>query len=118
MKRSEEDRLLREILTDEPLDALRQRSLDGGISLLRRRRATRAVMSGIAAVTVVIAVLVIQRFRLPPPSEPVHASIVRSSTVTMINDEQLLALFPNRAVALIGRPGHQKLLLADDAHRP
>ena len=33
--------------------------------------------------------------------------------VKFITDEELLALFPDRPVALIGRPGHQQLVFLD-----
>jgi hypothetical protein len=33
--------------------------------------------------------------------------------VKIINDEELFALFPNRAMALIGSPGHQQLIFLD-----
>jgi hypothetical protein len=31
----------------------------------------------------------------------------------IITDEELFALFPNRALALIGSPGHQQLVFLD-----
>jgi hypothetical protein len=33
--------------------------------------------------------------------------------VKLINDDELLALFPDRPVALIGKPGQQQLVFLD-----
>ncbi|HHY86181.1 MAG TPA: hypothetical protein GYA07_11730 [Verrucomicrobia bacterium] len=35
-----------------------------------------------------------------------------------INDDELLALFPNRPVALIGEPGKQRLVFLDRQNAP
>jgi hypothetical protein len=40
----------------------------------------------------------------PPPD---------AAKVKIITDEELFALFPNRALALIGSPGHQQLVFLD-----
>ena len=118
MKRSEQDRLLREILEDESLAQLRGDSLARGLDVLRRRRQRRgAVMSSMVAAAMLIAIaLVIRRpakiISATPPAAP------RTAGVKFIDDQQLLALFPDRSVALFGPPGHQQLVFLDAPARP
>jgi hypothetical protein len=125
MKRSEQDRLLKEILAVEEPSDFRQASLDLALMSIRRKRQTRriactCVLSGLM---VALASEIILNHRpksslqevatsslpgltaFPPPADTVK--------VKFITDEELLALFPDRPVALIGRPGHQQLVFLD-----
>ena len=112
MNRSDQDRLLREILADENIESLRAASLAGGLAALHTRRRRRALLSGVAASTAIAAILaVLSSHRAPVAIAP--PPLARS--VTVIDDQQLLALFPDRTVALIGAPGNQKLFFADTA---
>jgi hypothetical protein len=110
MKRSDQDRLLNELFVDENVERLRAASLAVALGALRARRRRRAYVSGAAAsLAVAVAVLVSTRHRaseepLVSPPEP------KANGVKIISDEQLLALFPDRTMALIGRPGEQRLL--------
>jgi hypothetical protein len=49
----------------------------------------------------------------PPATGPVVALQTDTAKVKIITDEELFALFPNRAMALIGSPGHQQLVFLD-----
>jgi hypothetical protein len=40
------------------------------------------------------------------------------SPVKLITDDELLALFPDRPVALIGKPGQQQLVFLDELETP
>jgi hypothetical protein len=110
MKRSDQDRLLEEAFAGESVERLRAASLAGALSALRARRRRRACVSGAAAsFALAVAVFVSIRHRTPeeavvPPPAP------KTNAVRIISDEQLLALFPDRSVALIGRPGEQRLV--------
>jgi hypothetical protein len=55
-----------------------------------------------------------------PPAKPSEVRTGEVAAVTapepgvkIINDEELFALFPGRAVALIGKPGHRQFVLLD-----
>jgi hypothetical protein len=115
MKPSDQDRLLREIFSDATVDHVRETSLARGIGALRGRRRRRTVLASAAASLAVTASLVVAlRHHDPVASTPpilVPRPIV--SPVATITDEQLLALFPNRSVALVGVPGEQRLLFLD-----
>lgn len=112
MKFSENDRLLRDILADENVERLREASLARMLEVTRRRRRRRTWMSGAAASLAIMTTLLVMLRRetsapIVEPPEPI------GGRVKIINDEQLLALFPDRSVALIGRPGDQRLLFLD-----
>ncbi|MGA2543537.1 MAG: hypothetical protein ABSG78_18465 [Verrucomicrobiota bacterium] len=118
MKRFEQDRLLREILEDGEGAKLRAASLAGGVDFLQRRRRRNHIAQAWA--TVLLPGLLIfglvfhlaSRPSAPPPAGG-RASAPRTDPVKIITDEELFALFPNRAMALIGRPGNQELFFLD-----
>ena len=110
MKRSDQDRLLDEVFTDENVEQLRAASLAGALTALRSRRRRRAYVSGAAAsLALAVAVFVAIRHRTPEEAI-VTPPAPKTNAVKIISDEQLLALFPDRSVALIGRPGEQRLV--------
>jgi hypothetical protein len=125
MKHSDENPLLKEILTDEKLSALRRGSLNLGLDAVRRaRRLRRALHAGTFALMPVLLILTLT-LRKPKqepasqPSTPVprQASVATAppneSGVKIISDEELFALFPGRSLALVGKPGHQQLVFLD-----
>jgi hypothetical protein len=115
MNRSEHDRLLREILADDKIAALRESSLAEMLQVGRQRRRRRVLVSTLgASLAIVMTLLVVSRRHspgpvnvVPPPAAP------KSAGVKMITDQQLLALFPDRSVALVGRPGEQRFVFLD-----
>jgi len=129
MKRSENERLLSEILNDGDAENFQAASLARGLDFLRRRRRRkRLAQAGAASLLAgaLILGLVAHRAAGPSPAPPV---VVREATplvgaappppvettkVKIISDEELFALFPNRAVALIGAPGHQQLIFLNN----
>ena len=117
MKRSEQDRLLREILADETLEQRRAATLAGMLGDLRRRKRRRALAtSGIATLMIGLSIAVVAQRRLAAPPEREIVPPPRP-TVARISDEQLLALFADRSVALVGRPGEQQLVFLDAVNR-
>jgi hypothetical protein len=121
MKRSDQDRLLSEILKDGDAGNLRAASLARGLDFLRRRRRrARLAQGGGAALLagLVILGLVAHRGVAPQPAPPVVGAATppaaETGKVKIITDEELFALFPNRAVALIGAPGHQQLVFLNN----
>jgi len=117
MKPSGHDRLLGGILADESVERLRASSLAGMLAAGRRRRRRRAIVSGATASLVIVTLAFVLLQREPRPrativsdGPPPAATALR---VKIINDEQLLALFPGRSVALIGTPGSQRLVFLE-----
>jgi hypothetical protein len=134
MKPDPNHRLLDELLSDDPLDQLRAATLEQGLLLVRRRRRIRRVArtSAWIGMLVAIAIAVPALFRSQPASDQAtqttdsegviiaHAAVelpVESDTdtgVRFLTDEQLLAMFPGRPVALIGPAGDQRLVFLDE----
>ena len=117
MKRSDQDRLLREILADDALEQVRQATLAAGMGTLRRRRRVRALAVGAgASLALVLACVALVHRRAPMAGTPLPPAAPAPETgiaVKWIDDEQLLARFSDRGVALVGPPGRQKLVFFD-----
>jgi RNA polymerase sigma factor (sigma-70 family) len=123
----DKDKLLADILSDEDVAELRHASLSHGLRAMRRQRrrrvAWRAGVTVIATGLIGLAMLWTQRsspierqMANAPPGE-VRSWPESSGRVEFISDEELLALFPNRPVALIGKPGRQRLVFLDRDER-
>lgn len=126
MKTPNDYPLLNEILADEKLSALRRASLDAALPALRRARWQRRV---VRAALVCLPLLLAGAFGgrqfagVPPVKREIQVAVKAASPsaveppskVKIISDEELLALFPNRAVAIIGKPGHQKFVFLSAA---
>jgi len=110
-----------ELFAGEELDQLRQRSLRRGILLIKRRRQWRVFgrLCVMVLPPVLLALAVWTKTSSSeggaPKSTPltVQSPAQPASKVRLINDDELFALFPNRALAIIGSPGHQKLVFLD-----
>ncbi|MDB6039043.1 MAG: hypothetical protein JWM99_2884 [Verrucomicrobiales bacterium] len=123
MKRTDQERLLKEIFDAEGESGFRRDSLNRGLKLIRRRKILRRCV----VLCVLPSLLVLAIWRYSPPHLASVASIKTQPAITsfrvgqdsqrskvdFISDEQLFELFPNRSLALVGRPGHQKLVFLD-----
>ena len=117
-------KLLEEIFDSPEAGGLRQASLEAGLRALRgkrrRRIAARCVASicvlGFAAAGVVRVLERNERNNHPVPvaGPGPEQKIPPSPGVEIIDADQLLALFPNRPVALVGPPGKRKLVFLDE----
>jgi len=130
MKFPDKDPLLKEILEDEKLAGFRRTALDRALEAMRRaRRARRATRMRMLVLLPVLTLLLLSLPKLaqkpagpashahPRQTMTVASAPVKEPGVKVISDEELFALFPDRPVALIGRPGHQKLVLLDTPAR-
>lgn len=131
MKRPDQDKLLREMLSGEEVSDFRNASLAGGLASLRkRRRYRRAAQAGVVMVlTLLVAIGIVREHGTvkpartaremasikPPPATAAAspAPSAETSPVKTISDEELFALFPGRSMALIGSPGRQQLVFLD-----
>ena len=125
MKHPDENPLLKEILADEKLSALRRASLDRGFDAMRRaRRLRRVVRAGTFALLPLLLILTLtlhkpaqEKARQPSTPGRQQANVTYApqseSGVKVISDEELFALFPGRSLALVGKPGHQELVFLD-----
>ena len=133
-RHSDPDPLLTDIFSDERLENFRSASLEQTLALARRRRLRRRqnrgfVLLGLALAAIVTArvstrhepanpsgpTLALPRTTPPAPVAPAtRPAPKKGGTLEFISDDELLALFPNRAVALVGRPGAQRLVFLDE----
>jgi hypothetical protein len=127
-KRLEHEELLADVLAgDEPCRAA---ILDGGLAALRRARThRRSVRLTLVVVPLfVLAALLWQGRRAPtprlavapdmspiPPAAVPLAKTIEGTPIRVLTDQELLAVFEGRPVALLGEPGHQRLILLDEA---
>jgi len=126
MKHSKEDRLLQDLLGDSGPANLRHDSLELGLAALRRRRQVRSACRVVLGVGLPLAMVVgffLRPAFTPAQPPPYRAASTSAAAVTVprvapppvqiITEAELLALFPDRTVALIGKPGQQRLLVFD-----
>jgi hypothetical protein len=114
MNRFEQDRLLREILTGEELARFRQASLEQGLSQLHRRQRRQRVLRFSSLAALALSAVLLGRHFLMPAGRATASTQAPlpgvNHPVEYITDDQLLALFPDRSVALIGPPGQQQFV--------
>jgi hypothetical protein len=123
MKRHEADRLLSELLAGDAVSEFRRASLEEGLAMIRRRRRARRAGRWCVLALLPLAfgagVLLSWPARVRPVSTAqahapgVAGQTARAGSVRIINDEELMALFAGRPLALVGQPGHQQLLFLD-----
>ena len=124
-KRVEHEELLADVLSEN--ESWRAATLEQGLATLRRvrsrRRTVRLTMAFAAPLLVLAAVLVLQNRRVVSlqvaeqnEAQPEHVvKTIEGTPIRVLNDEELLALFKDRPVALVGEPGNQRLILLDEA---
>jgi len=128
MKNRDSNPLLTGILDSELLDDFRQASLAFGLNAIRGRRRIRRIVRTCAIGIPVIAILAAFLYHdislhrngsISSETASRVASIPSSKDeVQIIDDDQLFALFPDRAIALVGKPGHQQLVFLDQLEPP
>jgi len=119
MTDEDKNHLLESILGSEDLDHLRQETLSRGLQEMRRRR--HRLLAGrafVMAVPVLLLATMVFHPRLQAPiqapaSAPPAQAAKAESKVEYITADQLFALFPNRPMALVGKPGQQQLIVLD-----
>jgi hypothetical protein len=125
MKRQDLDPLLDEVLRADELEACRQTTLAAGLEVLRRRRKHRKLVQACSVLLLAACGALILHSALQhisgassemarAPLTPENSSQDQTSGIRIITDEQLFALFPDRPLALIGKPGHQELVFLDE----
>ena len=120
----EQDQLLKELLTGEEISDFRRASLEQGIALIRLQRKRRQIAQRAAMVCVglVLSSLFINQIAKSSRSRPATSQaqqavppvpVATNPEIKWINDDELFALFADRSMALIGKPGEQQLVFLD-----
>jgi hypothetical protein len=123
MKRTKRDDLLNELLPGDELAEFRRSSLELGLRAMAARRTRRQVLRACAGCSLLLALAGTVLWPLLPAHWTGQKSVAQvpevasdppaASSVKFISDDELMALFPDRAVALIGKPGHQQFVFLD-----
>jgi hypothetical protein len=119
------DPLLRELLETDDLVRLRNQSLDCMLVAVRCRRRRRRIVPiclGLLSALVLAAHLLTMVPDSPvatadsahPGHSPAQFEEAPSGKVKFITTEELLALFPDRPIALVGPAGQQQLIFLDE----
>ncbi len=119
-----EERLLDDLFADETTEELGRASLARGLEVLRQRRRNQ-YLTRVSMVTLLAAIslcLLLKRADIAAPifrHDGSEQLAQRAKTGALpdgfeeITDRELLALFPNDTVALVGSAGQQRLLVLD-----
>jgi len=124
MTHPDDNHLLKEILADEKLSELRANSLQLGLATMRQARRRRYIARTAALLLIAgglwLAFVLPKRDILTAQQRTSGTLAMtspgetpRTSSVKIISDEELLALFPDRSLALIGSPGRQQFVFLD-----
>ncbi len=124
MNRSQQDRLLSECLTGDEVAPIREQSLAHSLLWLRRRGRRRRQakwMSASVAALLTVGIFAVHRGAIRFPSSGTASQTQAIITpqpdrveVKIITAQELAALFPERPLALIGKPGQQRLVFLDE----
>jgi hypothetical protein len=108
--RTDRDQFLDDLLGGD----LRTASLAHTLSAARSARKMRRLRRCAVAVAILTASVATFLLRSTPPP-PVQIAPRSEPLIRMISDDELLAHFPDRAVALVGPPEHRQLIFLDAA---
>ena len=126
MQTPERDELLEEILSGESTNNLRERSLERTLTAVRRQRQWHNTLRGACVVGLVGLIVTVVWNKHQPSEEPEIAAgsrnagqmetakTVPGTSIRVINDDELLAMFPGRPVALVGPPQNRQFVLLDE----
>ena len=122
MKHSDEHPLLNAVLTGPEVAEFREASLREALTAMRRVRQRRRAVRGFALVALPLMVVslillgeredssTLEPASTAPPVIVATPESIGSSPVEYISDEELLALFPDQPLALVGPEGQQQLV--------
>lgn len=122
----EHDELLTAVLSDSTDNELRAKSLDRTLAAVRQRRRRRHVLRGAGGIVMAGIMAAVLWHRHAPDARPVAtihsqpsevaptAPTVPGTNIRLVSDEELLAMFPDRPVALVGPPGNRQFVFLDE----
>lgn len=111
MTQQEKEQVLEEVFEGEDAAGLRDATLSAGLRALRsKRRKRRAAYLTLGVLPLAI---LLHPFHEQKPVIAQTSPASAAPKVEEITTEQLFALFPNRPMALIGKPGDQQLVFLD-----
>jgi len=129
MKRRHHDDLLKETFADGELDALREATLNRGLAAIRAKQKFRLLRNTVFAAAPLLLLVAALFWHAPIATAPAivapktaslpslkiypAANVADMAPIPTISDQELMALYANRPVGLLGKPGQQKLVFFD-----
>lgn len=127
--RHDRDQLWNDLLADAAPADLREQMLRQTVGVVRKKRRRRTAT---LVVGLVIPIALLLTFHAPnqpavdqptavaastPKALPSQAKLASKISLKpeIISDEELFAMFPNHALALVGSPGNQQLLILGES---
>ena len=121
---TEKENLLTDILSEETPADFRAASLERTLASVRQHRSRRRAIRMVGAACAVCAVLATTFWKNPRTQEQKNIAsaqpaiaTVPGTNIRIISDEELLAMFPDRPVALIGPPEDRQFVFLDEARK-
>ena len=112
----EKELLLHEILDGEDATGLRAATLAAGLRAMRFKRRKR--VAAYFSVLVLPWVLLLHPTHVQKPVMTEASPTPTTPKVESISTEELFALFPNRPLALVSKPGGEQLVFLDQPQQP
>jgi hypothetical protein len=119
-KRDRNEELLNELFGETA--SFRDATLEQGLRAVRRTRRRRSVWRAapVFVALILAAVFLARNFRHMVTTagnrDVASVKVVPGTTIRVLSDDELLAFFKGRPVALVGQPGNQRLVLFDEVH--
>lgn len=121
---TEKENLLADILSEETSPDFRAASLERTLAVVRQRRSRQRAIRMAGAACIVCAFLALSFWKSPRTPEQKNIASVQPSVPTVpgtniriINDDELLSMFPDRPVALIGPPEDRQFVFLDELRK-
>jgi len=112
----EREQLLEDVLGGEESAALREATLQAGLRAMRWKRRKR-IGAYLSVMILPWAIVFYPVKRATVETGQGRAPVKAEAKVEKISTEELFALFPNRPVALVGKPGQQELVFLDQQEK-
>jgi hypothetical protein len=121
-----EEKLLNEVFDEN--NEFREATLRTGLQALRRQNRRRTLArGGAAALIAAMALLFFDKVwrnaptqnvatKIPQPLATTTQHVIAGTDIKVISDDELLDLFPDRPVALVGKGESRRLILLDEAN--
>jgi hypothetical protein len=128
MKTKPDDDLLQEIFTESASDDFRAAALERTLISARRQRRLRRAGRVCGAIAICAAILGaifwhtqeaasdrVARNSIQSPTTPqTEVPTVPGTSIRLVSDDELLGMFPDRPVALVGPPANQRFVFLDE----
>jgi hypothetical protein len=112
----EQENILEDVLGGDDSAPLREATLSAGLNALHWKRRKR-IAARASLLILPLAILLFPTHHQKKLLSQIQPAAAVAPKVEQITTEELFALFPNRPLALVGKPGAQQLVFLDQPQR-